>query len=70
MKIKEAREHDDTKLNEELSSLRKKLFTLRTQGVTQQIEDPSQVGKIRRDIARILTVQGERARTATKAATK
>jgi len=42
-------------LDIELGNLREKLFTLRVQGVTDKVEDTSQHGKIRRDIARILT---------------
>jgi len=64
MKITEIREKDDTALNKELVELRKQMFTLRTQAVTQKLEDPSKLGKLRRDVARVLTVLNERKRKA------
>ena len=44
----------------ELGRLREKLFTLRTQSVTEKVEDNSQFRKVRRDIARLLTEQRAR----------
>jgi ribosomal protein L29 len=35
--------------------LREKLYTMRVQHVTDKVEDTSQYGKIRKDIARLLT---------------
>lgn len=64
MKITEIREKDDAALNKELVEIRKQMFTLRTQAVTQKLEDPSKLGKLRRDVARIQTVLNERKRTA------
>lgn len=46
---------------EELGRMRTKLFELRNKGVSEKIEDTSQFGKIRRDIARLLTEQTARA---------
>lgn len=66
MKIKDIREKDEAKIQEEIGELRKQLFTLRTQGATQNIENPSQLGKNRRDIARMLTVLNERRAAAAK----
>ena len=40
----------------ELEALREKQFTLRMQKATGQIRDTSEIGKVRRDIARLLTV--------------
>jgi large subunit ribosomal protein L29 len=56
---KEARQLTPEQLDGELTSLRGKLYTLRTQAVTEKVEDNSQFGKIKRDIARILTIQRE-----------
>jgi large subunit ribosomal protein L29 len=39
----------------ETSRLRRELFDLRIQTVTQKVEDVSRIGKIRRDVARLLT---------------
>jgi len=47
-------------LHHELERLRRHLFDLRAQAVTEKLEDPTQLGKARRDIARILTVLQER----------
>ena len=60
MKIKEVREKEDPALQEELIAKRRHLFDLRTQAVTEKLEDPSQLGKTRRDIAQILTVLRQR----------
>jgi large subunit ribosomal protein L29 len=56
----EARDMTDEKLGAELADLRRRLFSLRTQTVTEKVEDNSQFRKVRRDIARLLTVQKER----------
>lgn len=61
MKIKEIREHSDEQLETELEALRKRLFELRSQAVTEKIQATSEVGKARKDIARIKTVMRERA---------
>jgi large subunit ribosomal protein L29 len=56
----EARTLDSEKLTAELADLRRRLFTLRSQSVTEKVEDNSQFRKVRRDIARLLTIQRER----------
>ena len=66
MKIKEINEKDDASLKELLAERQKRLFDLRTQGVTEKLEDPSQIGKAKKDIARIKTVQRQRATAAAK----
>lgn len=53
----EVRGLKNEEINIELRRLREKLFRLRSQSVTEKVEDVSQIGKIRRDIARLL---GER----------
>ena len=58
---KEVRAMRDQELGDELKRLRTKMFELRTQGVTEKIEDTSQFGKVRRDIARLLTERRARA---------
>ena len=64
MKIKEIRQFSDEELNNEILRLRQHLFDLRAQRVTEKLEDPSLIVKARRDIARCLTVAGERAQQA------
>ena len=49
-------------LQRELNSLLKAQFGLRMQKATQQLTNTSQLGKVRRDIARVRTVLHEKAR--------
>ncbi len=60
MKIDEIREFTDEELQTELARLRRHLFDLRAQAVTEKLEDPSMITKARRDIARIITVSRQR----------
>lgn len=60
MKIKEIRELTDEELASELARVRRHLFDVRSQAVTEKLEDPSMITKAKRDIARILTVQQQR----------
>ena len=60
MKIKEIREHSTEELHNLLEELRRKLFDLRAQAVTEKLEDPTQLAKAKRDIARVLTALRER----------
>jgi large subunit ribosomal protein L29 len=60
MKIKEIREKESNHLVLELKDLDKKLFELRSQSVTEKLEDPTMLGKVRRDIARVKTVIRQR----------
>lgn len=63
MKIAELREMKSEELHGELDRLRRHLFDLRAQRVTEKLENPNQVGQARRDIARIFTVLNERGET-------
>ncbi len=60
MNIKEIREMNPDELPEELEHQHQKLFDLRSQAVTEKLEDPTQLIKIKRTIARIKTVLRER----------
>lgn len=60
MKAKELRAKGDEDLQKELLSLRKSQFGLRMQIATQQLSNTSEVKKVRKDIARIKTIQAER----------
>ena len=60
MKLKEMREKESGHLQHELAEQQKHLFTLRTQSVTEKLEDPSQLKKARRDIARLKTLLRQR----------
>lgn len=63
MKANETHKMSDAELVEEAGRLRKRLFELRGQAVTEKLENPRQLGNLRRDIARILTVQNSRKTT-------
>ena len=56
----------DDQLTAELGALKKEAFNLRFQAATNQLERPAHVREVRRTIARIKTLQSERARTAAK----
>ncbi len=63
MKIGEIREMSGEELHGELERLQRHLFDLRAQAVTEKLQNPHQVIAARRDIARVLTVLGERGET-------
>jgi large subunit ribosomal protein L29 len=69
MKVKEIRDKETEHLKHELEEKRKHLFDLRSQAVTEKLEDPSQLHKTRLDIARMMTVLKQRDTEAKKAAT-
>lgn len=60
MKTKEIRELTNEELAAELERVRRHVFDLRSQAVTEKLEDPNMVTNAKRDIARILTIQRER----------
>ena len=57
MKVSELRSKDADGLQKELNELLKAHFSLRMQHATQQLGNTSQLTKVRRDIARVRTVQ-------------
>jgi len=61
MDMKELITKDVIALNGELSELLKAQFKLRMQKGTQQLQDTSQLGKVKRDIARVKTVLTQKA---------
>ena len=60
MKIAEVRETRTPDLHTELERLRRHLFDLRAQAVTEKLENPHQLKRTKQEIARVLTVLGER----------
>ena len=56
----------DDQLVEQLAELKREAFNLRFQAATSQLEKPSRVKEVRKDIARIKTLQAERSRSAAK----
>ena len=58
------RAKSDDQLTADLAELKREAFNLRFQAATNQLERPARIKEVRRDIARIQTLQGERARSA------
>jgi large subunit ribosomal protein L29 len=57
----------DDQLATQLSDLKREAFNLRFQAATNQLEKPSRVKTVRRTIARIKTIQTQRARASAEA---
>jgi len=64
MDTAEMRSKSPTELKQELMELLKAQFSLRMQHATQQLNDTSQLRKVRRDIARVRTVLNQKAKQA------
>jgi large subunit ribosomal protein L29 len=64
MNARDLRSKDAAALKAELTELHKAHFGLRMQKGTQQLTNTSQLGKVKRDIARVNTVLAEKARKA------
>jgi large subunit ribosomal protein L29 len=60
MRAKELRDKSVDELTKTLGDLEEQLFKLRFQKSTGQIEDPTKIRRVRKDIARVLTVMNER----------
>jgi large subunit ribosomal protein L29 len=64
---KDFRVRTDDELASQLGELKREAFNLRFQSATGQLEKPARIRTVRRDIARIKTLQGERQAAAIKA---
>jgi len=60
MKASELRVKSAAELEQELLSLARAQFSMRMQLATQQLSNNSQLGKVRRDIARVKTILKEK----------
>ena len=60
MKAADIRTKTDDELKDQLADLRKEAFNLRFQAASGQLENTARAKLVRRDIARIKTVLGER----------
>jgi len=56
MKVTEIRELRPEELGDRLDDMQKQLFALRSQSVTEKLENTNAVKNVRRDIARIKTI--------------
>ena len=63
MKAKELRDLSDDELTRRLAESREELFNLRFQAATGALENTARLTLAKRDIARILTIQAQRANT-------
>ncbi len=60
MKINDIREKTTEELNSQIYSLKEQLFNLRRKKAVGQLENLSEIKRVRKDIARIYTVLKER----------
>ena len=65
-KIEDMRTKTDDQLKDELIDLKREQFNLRFQAATSQLERPARIKEVRRDIARIKTLQTQRSADAAK----
>ncbi len=63
-KIGDLRAKTDDQLSGDLGDLKREAFNLRFQAATNQLERPARIKEVRRDIARIKTLQTERSQSA------
>ncbi|PLK27991.1 50S ribosomal protein L29 [Porphyrobacter sp. TH134] len=59
--IADLRTKTDDQLSAELTELKREQYNLRFQAATNQLEAPSRIRQVRRNIAQIKTLQSERA---------
>ncbi len=71
-KIEDLRTKSDDQLGQQLVDLKREAFNLRFQAATNQLEGkgPARIREVRREIAQIKTLQGERAKSAQSDAAK
>ena len=60
MKIKEIKKLSKDELSKKVNSFKKDLFNIRFKKVNGQLEDTANVSKIKKSVARILTVMGSK----------
>ena len=59
MKVKDFREMNEAELNQNISVLKEELFNLRFQLATGQLENPMRIKEVKKNIARVKTIQRE-----------
>jgi large subunit ribosomal protein L29 len=62
MKVKELRDMTVEELDQQLQDFKKEVFNLRLQQATAQLENAARIKDLRRSIARLKTIQNEKAR--------
>ena len=64
VKAADVRAKTEKELDVRLADLRKEQFNLRFQRATGQLQNTARVGQVRKEIAKIVTIAGERKRKA------
>ena len=64
-KFEDMRVKSDDQLSGDLGELKREAFNLRFQAATNQLERPARIKEVRRDIARIKTLQTQRSQSKT-----
>ena len=67
MNVQEMRAKSANELNEELNGLLQEQFNLRMQKGTGQLNQPHELRRVRRNIARVQTILTEKAKESSKA---
>ena len=67
MTAEEIRDLTDEELNDRIGQSQEELFRLRFRSATQQLENPSLIRKLRRDVARMKTILRQRELTSSSA---
>ena len=70
MDIEDIRDMTDQQIREQLDELREERFRLKFRAATMELENPRLLSQLRRDIARVRTVQRERELAADPAMTE
>ena len=60
MKANDIRKMNTAELESKLMDLKKNLFTLRMQHATNQLDNPTQIAAVKKEIARIKTILREK----------
>lgn len=60
MKIQDIRELSAQELEDKVKNLKRELFNLRFQNATNQLDNPSRIVSVKKDIARVKTVLKEK----------
>jgi len=64
MNAQELRDKTPDQLRDELANLKKEAFNLRFQQATGALENPARMRQVRRDVARVNTILGQKAQDA------
>jgi large subunit ribosomal protein L29 len=70
MQAKELRDLEDAELAKQVAELRRDLFGLRFSNATGELDDTARLGRLKRDLARALTVTRERELRAERASAR